>query len=110
MTSREGQFDVLQFLDYARSRWRFAAIAGAVAVATAAIAATFHPRRYTATSTIFIDSPGGADPRAATAVSPVYLESLQSYQHFALSDSLFLEAVQHLRIREQYPGVPSEAL
>lgn len=110
MTSRESQFDVLQFLEYARSRWRFAAIAVAVAVGAAATAGVFLPRRYTATSTIFIDSPGGADPRAAAAVSPVYLESLRTYQHFALSDSLFLEAIQRLRIREQYPGVPSEAL
>jgi uncharacterized protein involved in exopolysaccharide biosynthesis len=110
LSSRDGQFDLVEFVDYARRRWRFAAIAVAVAVVAAAGAGFLLAPRYTATATIFIDPPGGLDPRAATAVSPVYLESLRTYEHFASSDSLFLEAIGRLNIREQYPGVPSEGL
>lgn len=110
MSSRDGQFDLVEFVDYARRRWRFVVIAAAVAVVAATSAGFLLPPRYTATATIFIDSPGGLDPRAATAVSPVYLESLRTYEHFASSDSLFIEAISRLHIREQYPGVPSEAL
>ncbi len=104
MTSRDDQFDLLEFADYARRRWRFVGLAVAVAVAAAAIAGWILPSRYTATAIIFIDPP------AATAVSPVYLESLRTYEHFASSDSLFKEAIGRLHIRELYPGVPTEAL
>jgi succinoglycan biosynthesis transport protein ExoP len=110
MSSRDGQFDLVDFVDYARGRWQFVAIAVAVALVASAGAGLLLPRRYTATATILIDSPGGVDPRAATAVSPVYLESLRTYEHFASSDSLFLEAIRSLHIREQYPGVASEAM
>ena len=37
---------------------------------------------------------GGADLRAAMAVSPIYLESLKTYEHFASSDSLFQRALE----------------
>ncbi|MDP9170422.1 MAG: hypothetical protein M3N54_07385, partial [Acidobacteriota bacterium] len=50
------------------------------------------------------------DPRAATNVSSVYLESLRTYEHLAESDSVFLRALDHLRIRRQYPGRTVEAL
>lgn len=104
VSSRDDQFDLAGFADYARSCWRFVAIAVAVAVAAVAIAGWMLPSRYTATATIFIDPP------SATAVSPVYLESLRTYEHFASSDSLFKEAIGRLHIRELYPGAPFEAL
>jgi uncharacterized protein involved in exopolysaccharide biosynthesis len=82
---------------------------GTAVLAAAAAAWSLSPR-YTATASILIDSPGGVDPRAATAVSPVYLESLRTYEHFASSDSLFAEAMARLHIREHYAGVPLESL
>ena len=110
MIRQTDQFDLSAFVDFAVSRWRFAAIAVAVAVGIAAAAAFLFSPRYTATASLLIDSPAGADPRVATAVSPVYLESLRSYEHFASSDSLFAEAISALHIREQYPGVPLESM
>jgi uncharacterized protein involved in exopolysaccharide biosynthesis len=82
---------------------------GTAVLAAVAAAWSLSPR-YTATASILIDSPGGVDPRAATAVSPVYLESLRTYEHFASSDSLFAEAMGRLHIREHYAGVPLESL
>src|SRR5947209_6549185 len=107
---RSGPFEFFEFTGYALSRWRFVLIATSTAVIAAAAAGWLLPPRYTASASILIDAPGGLDPRAATAVSPVYLESLRSYEHFASSDSLFAEAIDRLRIREQYPGVPLESL
>ncbi len=100
----------LTFLEHAAARWRFVTIAAGTAVLAALLAGWLMPPRYTARASILIDAPGGADPRAATAVSPVYLESLRTYEHLALSDSLFAEAVTRLHIRERYPGVALESL
>jgi uncharacterized protein involved in exopolysaccharide biosynthesis len=104
------KFEFFEFVDYARSRWRFLAVGVGTAVLAVASAAWFLPSRYTATASILIDAPGGLDPRAATAVSPVYLESLRTYEHFASSDTLFAEATARLHIREQYAGVALESL
>ena len=41
------------------------------------------PKRYTATASIVIEPPGGSDVRLSTAVSPVYLESLKTYERFS---------------------------
>ena len=49
-------------------------------------------KQYTATATLVIEPPVANDPRAATAVTPVYLESLKTYEQFAASDSLFAKA------------------
>jgi uncharacterized protein involved in exopolysaccharide biosynthesis len=61
------------------------------------------PKRYTATASLLIEAPGGNDARITTAVSPVYLESLKSYEHFAASDTLFHKALDryHLRASEE---------
>src|SRR5258708_11365300 len=58
----------------------------------------FPPKRYTATASIVIEPPGGADARSATVLSPVYLESLKTYEHFAASDSLFVGAAEHFHL------------
>jgi uncharacterized protein involved in exopolysaccharide biosynthesis len=68
------------------------------------------PAKYTATARILIEPPGSSDPRAATAVSPVYLESLRTYEHFALSDSLFERAVNELEIRDPVDPEPLSTL
>jgi capsule polysaccharide export protein KpsE/RkpR len=58
-------------------------------------------RQYTATVSIVIDLPAGSDPRSATAISPIYLESLRTYEYYAEGDSLFASAVErfHLRVK-----------
>ena len=62
------------------------------------------PKRYTATATIVIEPPGGNDVRAATSVSPVYLESLKTYERFAASDSLFARAAEKFGLQRTDPS------
>jgi len=58
------------------------------------------PRQYTATARIVIDPPAGADIRAAMAVSPIYLESLRTYERFATAGSLFHKAAERFGLRQ----------
>jgi len=96
----EGAFDALEFASYVRNRWLTLCISCGVGLTVAVIASWLLPNRYTATASILIDPPGANDPRAATAVSPVYLESLKTYERFASSDTLFLRAVEVIRPTE----------
>ena len=84
------------FLSDLRARWHSIPVACAVAVSLALVISLAMPKRYTATAELLIQPPGGNDPRAATAISPVYLESLKSYERLALSDTLFLRAIEHV--------------
>jgi capsular polysaccharide biosynthesis protein len=59
------------------------------------------PRRYTATTRILIDPPVGTDQRMI--ISPIYLESLKTYEIICSSDSLFLEAVNHFQLPRSKP-------
>jgi uncharacterized protein involved in exopolysaccharide biosynthesis len=68
------------------------------------------PRQYTATARIVIDPPGGSDPRGAMSVSPIYLESLKTYEEFASSDSLFLKALDRFQLRAEAGSLPVESL
>src|SRR6266568_489632 len=86
-------------LDRLRARWRIIAVACAVAVSLALAVSLILPKEYTAVSRIVIDPPAGSDPRSSMAVSPIYLESLRSYELFASSDDLFLKAVQRFGLR-----------
>jgi uncharacterized protein involved in exopolysaccharide biosynthesis len=61
--------------------------------------------RYTATCRILIEPPAGT-----VAVSPIYLESLKTYEHFAASDSLFLSALKQFQLRQRFPDRPIESL
>jgi succinoglycan biosynthesis transport protein ExoP len=103
-------FDGIQFSAFVRARWLTILICCAVAAATAATVSLLMPRRYTATASILIGPPAGLDSRAATSVSPVYLESLRTFEHVASSDSLFLRSLEHLGIRKQYAGRTVESL
>jgi len=96
----DGEFDALDLVSYVRERWRVIAISCGVAVCLALGVSLMLHRKYTATATILIQAPGGADPRAATALSPVYLESLKSYEYFASSDNLFARALDAVHARE----------
>ena len=65
--------------------------------------------QYTATARMVIDPPAGADLRSAMAVSPIYLESLKTYEHFADSDSLFQKAVQQFGLARRLHRIAQAA-
>jgi uncharacterized protein involved in exopolysaccharide biosynthesis len=96
------QFDAADYLLYIRRRWRVVAVACAVAGTLALGASLLLPNRYTSTASILIEPPAGTDPRSFMAISPVYLESLRTYERIALSDSLFLRALERFKLFE--PG------
>jgi len=91
-------FDPIEYISFLRARWKFAAGTIAAAVLLTAIACWMLPKSYTATATLVIEPPSGSDPRTATAISPIYLESLKTYEQFASSDSLFAKAVQKFHL------------
>jgi uncharacterized protein involved in exopolysaccharide biosynthesis len=102
--------DVFPFARFALSRWRVLAISCGLCVSLTAGVSFLLPKKYTATVSMLIEPPAGNDPRGTTAVSPVYLESLKTYEHFANSDSLFEQALRDLNLRALYAGVPIENL
>jgi capsule polysaccharide export protein KpsE/RkpR len=67
-------------------------------------------RQYTATTRIVIEPPAGTDIRAAVAVSPIYLESLKTYEQFAGGDSLFQKAIDRFQLRSIAGGKSFESL
>jgi uncharacterized protein involved in exopolysaccharide biosynthesis len=91
-------FEMFRYFDHLRARWRVIAVACAAAVGLAFLAALLMPAEYTATARIMIEPPAGTDPRVAMAVSPVYLESLKSYELLASGDRLFLDALDHFKL------------
>ena len=102
-------FDSMEYLDYVRARWKLIAASVLIAAVVAAAACLILPKQYTATATLVIEPPG-ADPRTVTAVSPVYLESLKSYESFASSDSLFVKACEKFGLLKGPGAPPVEAL
>src|SRR5438094_3860105 len=92
--------EAFRYIGYLRLRWRFVAASCLTALVLAAAVSLVLPSQYTATARIIIEPPAGADPRSAMAVSPIYLESLKTYEHFADSDSLFQKAASRLHLRE----------
>lgn len=90
-------FDPIEYLEFLRKRWKFTVAAVLLAGVVAAAACLILPKQYTATATLVIEPPG-SDPRTATAVSPIYLESLKSYESFASSDSLFAKACEKFHL------------
>ena len=102
-------FDAYQYARHLRGRWRLIAAACATALAVTLTVTLLLPKKYTATCKILIESPATGDPRAATVVSPVYLESLKTYEHFAASDSLFRRALNHFQLRKREADESVEA-
>jgi tyrosine-protein kinase Etk/Wzc len=102
-------FDVFEYIDFLWARWKFLAFACGVAIVLALATCLLLPKRYTATATILIDPPAGGDPRIATAVSTVYLESLKTYELLASNDQLFVRAATRFHLRD-HDGSPIEAL
>jgi len=103
-------FDARRYLSHLRVRWRLVAIAVAVALVISAGISLLLPARYTATVKLVIEPPAGGDPRAATVLSPIYLESLRSYEYFASSDRLFEQAAERFKLRAAGRSQPFEKL
>jgi uncharacterized protein involved in exopolysaccharide biosynthesis len=103
-------FDAFRYIGYMRSRWRFICGSCGIAVTIALVVSYLQPRQYTATARIVIDPPAGADLRSATAVSPVYLESLKTYEQYASGDSLFQQAIERFGLRSKLGAGPFESL
>jgi uncharacterized protein involved in exopolysaccharide biosynthesis len=86
--------DAFRYISYLRARWRWIALSAGVAVALALAISFAMTNQYTATARLLIEPPAGTDLRSAMAVSPIYLESLKTYEQLAASDSQFQKAVQ----------------
>ncbi|MGO4879842.1 MAG: hypothetical protein ACLP59_03350 [Bryobacteraceae bacterium] len=99
-----------RYLSFLISRWRFIAVTCAIAVALVLAVSLTRAKQYTATCRILIEPPAGTDIRSALGVSPIYLESLKTYEHFAGSDSLFLRALDKFQLRRRFPDRPVESL
>lgn len=97
------ELNPVEYAAFLRGKWRVVVIACAVAAVLAAAVSLLLPVRYTATARIFIEPPAGSDVRASVAVSPIYLESLKTFEYFAASDSLFREALEHFGLRKSDP-------
>jgi uncharacterized protein involved in exopolysaccharide biosynthesis len=102
--------DAYRYLSFLRSRWRFIAVSCAVAAGLSLAVSLVLPNKYTATCRILIEPSAGTDIRSALAVSPIYLQSLKTYEQFAGSDSLFLRALERFHLRQAFPGKPVESL
>ncbi|MEO8099398.1 MAG: hypothetical protein ABI811_16965 [Acidobacteriota bacterium] len=102
-------FDPIEYLAYLRRQGKFAALAIGSAVALTALVSFALPNRYTATATLVIEPPAANDPRASTAVTPVYLESLKTYEQFAGSDSLFAKACAKFKLSQTPETACTEA-
>ena len=105
-----GALDAFRYMSYIRSRWRWIAVSCVTATSLAIAVSLVLPREYTATARIVIEPPAGTDLRAAVAVSPIYLESLKTYEQFADSDSLFQSAVDKFALRALVGNRPIESL
>jgi polysaccharide biosynthesis transport protein len=103
-------FDAYQYLQFLRRRSRFIALVCASAGVLALIVSLLLPKQYTATTTVFIDPPAGNDPRTSISVSPIYLESLRTYELFASSDTLFQRAVDKFHLHGQQSAKTLESL
>jgi uncharacterized protein involved in exopolysaccharide biosynthesis len=103
--------DAIRYISYIASRWRWMLASCAIALAAAFALGAILPRQYTATARIVIEPPAGGDTRVATtAVSPIYLESLKTYEAFAASDSLFEKAIERFGLRNGGGAHPIESL
>ena len=103
-------FNAFRYISYLRLRWPWIAVSSLTAVVIAAGASAMMPRQYTATARILIEPPAGTDPRSPLAISPIYLESLKTYESFASSDSLFRKAVDKFGLRGSSGGGAVESL
>jgi uncharacterized protein involved in exopolysaccharide biosynthesis len=104
------EWNAVDLVRYFQSRGQFVAVACATALLVTGVISVLLPKRYTATASLVIEPPAGMDPRSATALSPVYLESLKTYENLVSSDTLFQEAVERLGIRDHHSLSSIESL
>ncbi len=102
--------NAFEYIDYLRSRWRMIAAASVTAILLSLVVSMLLPKRYTATASIVIEPPAGNDVRTSTAVSPIYLESLRTYERFADSDTLFAGAAEHFHLLSRENSRSMESL
>lgn len=102
--------EAFRFIGYIISRWRLVALTCLTAMILAGGGSLALPREYTATTRILIEPPASEDPRSTLAVSPIYLESLKTYEYFASNDSLFQRAANRFQLRELVGHKPIETL
>jgi uncharacterized protein involved in exopolysaccharide biosynthesis len=102
--------EAFRFIGYLMSRWRLVALSCLTAMILAGAGSLALPRQYTANTRILIEPPASEDPRVTLAVSPIYLESLKTYEYFASSDSLFQRAANRFHLRELIGYKPIETL
>src|SRR5262249_35498158 len=102
--------DAFRYIRYIQSRWRLVAASVAIAVVLALSVSLAMAPQYTSTARLVIDPPAGGDSRITVAVTPVYLESLKTYEQFAASDSLFEKALDELRLRQRFGTRPIESV
>lgn len=105
-----GTLDQFLYISYLQRRWKFVLLSVAVAVALVTSVTLTLPREYTATARLVVESPAGADPRSALSVSPIYFESLKTYEQFAANDSLFQKAIDRFHLRAEFGATPIESL
>jgi uncharacterized protein involved in exopolysaccharide biosynthesis len=91
-------FELFRYLEHLRRRWRLVALACGIAVALALVTGLVIPNSYTATARILIDTPAGSELHTAVALSPIYLESLKTYELVASGDRLFRDAIEHFKL------------
>jgi len=103
-------FDARVFAAFLKERWRLPAAATAAAVIVALAGSLILTPKYTAKVSLVIEPPAAGDPRASIAVSPVYLESLRTYEHLAAGDQLFAAALAKFGLRPAQGGPPIEKL
>ncbi len=93
--------DAYRYISYWHRHWKWIASSCGIAVVLAGAITLLLPSQYTATARIVIEPPAGTDLRSAMAVSPIYLESLKTYEQFAASDSLFSKAVDGFGLHQR---------
>jgi uncharacterized protein involved in exopolysaccharide biosynthesis len=101
-------FDAFDFASHLDRNWKSILVTCGLACVVTLGVSLLLPKKYTATARILIEPPAGSDSRAAQAVSPIYLESLRTYERFASSDSLFLSALHQFKLREEDPETSVE--
>lgn len=89
--------ELLRYVTHLRRRWPVIVLACAVALGLAGVTTSLQTKQFTARALVLIRPPA-SDSFPATALSPTYMESLRTYEHLALGDSLFQKAVSELQI------------
>src|SRR5579871_6638074 len=101
MSPQRDQF--VQPVEHIVAQWKTVAGACIIAVLVSLGITLLLPKKYTAVTRIFIEPPAGSDPRTSTTVIPIYLDSLRTYELFASSDTLFLQALEQFHLRNGAP-------